>query len=49
MGKAGESPAVETRGGEAPDWANAKPGEELPEKIRNGAADWCGNPRCGGD
>lgn len=25
-------PAEETRGGENPDWANARPGEPLPEK-----------------
>jgi hypothetical protein len=26
-----ENPATETRGGKHPDWANAKPGEPLPE------------------
>lgn len=27
-----EIPATETRGGENPDWARAKPGQALPEK-----------------
>ena len=26
-----DNPAEETRGGENPDWANARPGEPLPE------------------
>jgi hypothetical protein len=26
-------PATETRGGENPDWASARPGEPLPEKT----------------
>jgi hypothetical protein len=26
-------PATETRGGENPDWENARPGEPLPEKA----------------
>jgi hypothetical protein len=27
-------PAVESRGGEHPDWANARPGQELPQLAR---------------
>jgi hypothetical protein len=30
-GPPAEPPAEEHRGGEHPDWANARPGEELPE------------------
>jgi hypothetical protein len=29
-------PATETRGGENPDWASARPGEPLPEKTPDG-------------
>jgi hypothetical protein len=32
MSEHGEGPATETRGGENPDWENAKPGEPLKEK-----------------
>lgn len=35
MSEPGENgvPAEETRGGENPDWENARPGEPLPEKM----------------
>lgn len=52
-------PPVESRGGERPDWDQVMPGEPLPELPepaaetrmpgRRQAADWCGDPACGGD
>lgn len=51
-------PEPETRGGEEPDWDAMTPGEPLPDgepapaqRIpgRRQVADWCGDPRCGGD
>jgi hypothetical protein len=39
-----KQPAVESRGGEHPDWANARPGEALPQlPVAENHDDDCGD------
>jgi hypothetical protein len=39
-----KQPATESRGGEHPDWAKAKPGEELPQlPVADNHDDDCGD------
>lgn len=39
-------PPEEKRGGDHPDWAGARPGEELPELAPDQCGGGCGNPGC---